>query len=74
MTYNRIATPRAYMDRLSNDLATGFRTISNYTVVQDDKSTAVTFDGGQIDDLFDLGYFWCLLFDSGTYGPWYYVY
>ena len=47
MTYNRIAKPRAYMDRLSNDLATGFRTISNYTVVQDDKSTAVTFDAGQ---------------------------
>jgi len=42
------------MDRLSFDLATGFRTISNYTVVQDDKSTAVTFDAGQIEDLFDM--------------------
>ena len=54
MTYNRIEKPRAYMDRLSHDLATGFRTISNYTVVQDDKSTAVTFDAGQIEDLFDM--------------------
>ena len=54
MTYNRIATPRAYMDRLSNDLATGFRTISNYTIIQNDGSTAVTFDGGQLEDLFDM--------------------
>jgi len=42
------------MDRLSFDLANGFRTISNYTILQDDGSTAVTFDGGQIEDLFDM--------------------
>jgi hypothetical protein len=42
------------MDRLSFDIANGFRTISNYTIIQDDGSTAVTFDGGQIEDLFDL--------------------
>ena len=54
MTYNRVATPRMYMDRLSFDLVNGFRTISNYTIIQDDGSTAVTFDGGQIDDLFDM--------------------
>lgn len=53
-TYNRVATPRAYMDRLSFDLATGRRTMSNYTIIQDDGSTAVTFDGGQFEDLFDM--------------------
>ena len=53
-TYSRVTTPRAYMDRLSFDIANGFRTISNYTIIQDDGSTAVTFDGGQIEDLFDL--------------------
>ena len=52
--YSRVSTPRAYMDRLSFDLANGFRTISNYTILQDDGSTAVTFDGGQIEDLFDM--------------------
>ena len=54
MTYNRVATPRMYMDRLSFDLATGQRTISNYTIIQDDGSTPVTFDSGQVDDLFDM--------------------
>jgi len=54
MTYNRVATPRMYMDRLSFDLTNGFRTISNYTIIQNDGSTAVTFDGGQIEDLFDM--------------------
>ena len=54
MSYNRIVTPRAYMDRLSFDLANGFRTISNYTIIQDDGSTAVTFDGGQLEDIFDM--------------------
>tara|TARA_R100001530_G_scaffold1934_1_gene3326 strand:- start:44 stop:1087 length:1044 start_codon:yes stop_codon:yes gene_type:complete len=54
MSYNRPSTPRVYMDRLSYDIANGFRTISNYTIIQDDGSTAVTFDGGQIEDLFDL--------------------
>ena len=54
MTYNRVATPRMYMDRLSFDLVTGQRTISNYTIIQDDGSTAVTFVNGQVDDLFDM--------------------
>ena len=54
MTYNRVATPRMYMDRLSFDLTNGFRTMSNYTIIQNDGSTAVTFDGGQIEDLFDI--------------------
>ena len=54
MTYNRTLIPRMYMDRLSFDLANGFRTISNYTIIQNDGSTAVTFDGGQLEDLFDM--------------------
>ena len=54
MTYNRIATPRMYMDRLSFDLANGWRTVSNYATLQDDGSTAVTFDSGQKEDLFDM--------------------
>ena len=55
MNYNRVTQPRAYMDRLSFDLATGRRTVSsNYSIIQDDGSTAVTFDGGQFEDLFDM--------------------
>ena len=55
MSYNRVTTPRAYMDRLSFDVATGRRTVSsNYSIIQDDGSTAVTFDGGQFEDLFDM--------------------
>jgi len=53
MSYNRIATPRMYMDRLSFDLATGQRTISNYTLKDDDGST-VTPSSGAVEDLFDL--------------------
>ena len=53
MTYNRIGTPRAYVDRLSFDLANGWRTAANYTVLNDEGG-AVTFDGGQKEDLFDM--------------------
>ena len=41
------------MDRLSFDLANGFRTVSNYTVLND-AGGAVTFDAGQKEDLFDM--------------------
>ena len=57
MTYNRVATPRMYMDRLSFDLATGQRTMSNYTTIRNreiDGSTVVTFVDGQLEDLFDM--------------------
>ena len=55
MTYNRIATPRMYMDRLSFDLANGYRTISNYTLTDDESSPGtVTPSSGDIEDLFDL--------------------
>jgi hypothetical protein len=43
------------MDRLSFDLSTGRRTVSsNYAIIQDDGSSAVAFDGGQFEDLFDM--------------------
>ena len=55
MSYNRIATPRMYMDRLSFDLATGQRTISNYTLTDDAGSpSTVTPSSGVLEDLFDL--------------------
>ena len=55
MSYNRIATPRMYMDRLSFDLANGFRTISNYTLTDDESSPGtVTPSSGVLEDLFDL--------------------
>ena len=55
MTYNRVATPRMYMDRLSFDLATGQRTISNYTITDDAGSPAtVTPSSGDFEDLFDF--------------------
>ena len=54
MSYNRIVKPRMYMDRLSFDLATGQRTISNYTIIQDNGSSAVTYESGQLEDVFDM--------------------
>ena len=54
MTYNRIATPRMYMDRLSFDLANGWRTISNYSITSLDTGSAVTPSSGSFEDLFDL--------------------
>ena len=55
MTYNRVATPRMYMDRLSFDLVNGYRTISNYTITDDAGTPAtVTPSSGVLEDLFDL--------------------
>jgi hypothetical protein len=54
MGYNRILTPRAYVDLISYNLSHGWSTASNITVLQDDGSTAVTFDAGQKEDMFDL--------------------
>jgi len=53
MSYNRIATPRAYIDLISFNLAHGWSTQSNISMLQDNGS-AVTFDSGQKEDLFDL--------------------
>ena len=53
-TYNRFGTPRAYVDLISYNLAHGWSASSNISMLQDDGSTAVTFDSGQKEDLFDL--------------------
>jgi len=54
MGYNRIATPRAYVDLINYNLAHGWSAASNITVLQDDGSTAVTFDAGTKESMFDL--------------------
>ena len=54
MGYNRVATPRAYIDLINFNLAHGWSTSSNITVLQDDGSTAVTFDAGTKESMFDL--------------------
>ena len=53
MGYNRIATPRAYIDLINFNLAHGWN-LAPPSMWQDDGSTAVTFDSGQKEDLFDL--------------------
>ena len=54
MGYNRIATPRAYVDLINYNLAHGWSAASNITVLQDDGSTAVTFNAGTKESMFDL--------------------
>ncbi|QDP61146.1 MAG: hypothetical protein Unbinned3325contig1000_31 [Prokaryotic dsDNA virus sp.] len=54
MSYNRFKTPRAYVDLLSYLLTTGWRTLDNYALIQDDGSTAVTLDAGIKANMFDL--------------------
>ena len=55
MTYNRFGTPRAYVDLISYHLATGWRSLSDITVIQDDGSTAVTFNNNtHMANLFDM--------------------
>ena len=54
MGYNRIAKPRAFVDLISYNLAHGWSASSNITALQDDDSTAVTFDSGSIIEMFDM--------------------
>ena len=54
MSYNRIGTPRAYIDKINFDLTNGYRSVSNIAMLQDDGSSAVTFASGQKEDIFDL--------------------
>ena len=54
MGYNRIGQPRIYTDTISNNLLTGWRELSNISILQDDDSTSVSFDSGTKRDLFDL--------------------
>ena len=52
-TYNRFATPRAYVDMIQYNLANGWRDLDDITTIQDDGSTAVTFDAGSEASMFD---------------------
>lgn len=54
MSTNRFKTPRAYVDLISYNLANGFRDLDNITTIQDDGSTAVTFDAGSEASMFDM--------------------
>ena len=54
MGYNRIATPRAFVDLISYNLAHGWSALANITALQDDDSTVVTFDTGSIIEMFDM--------------------
>jgi len=54
MGYNRIATPRAFVDLISYNLAHGWSALANITALQDDDTTDVTFDTGSIIDMFDM--------------------
>ena len=46
MSYNRFSSPRAFVDLISYDLATGWRDLDDITLIQDDGSTAVSFTSG----------------------------
>jgi len=55
MTYNRIVTPRAYMDQISHNLSTGYKTASVHSMKTDAGTPAtVTPTSGNFEDLFDL--------------------
>ena len=54
MGHNRIATPRAFVDLISYNLAHGWSALANITALQDDGSTPVTFDTGSIIEMFDM--------------------
>mgnify|MGYP001462074492 FL=1 len=54
MSWNRIGTPRAYVDLISYNLANGWSASSNITALQDDGSTAVTYDSGSTIEMFNM--------------------
>ena len=54
MSYNRIGTPRAFTDLISYNLAHGWSDESNITLLQDDGSSAVTFESGSKIEMFDM--------------------
>ncbi len=53
MSYNRIRTPRAYIDRISRDLSSGWRDSSAFTTVRTDNNS-FALNKGNLLDLFDL--------------------
>lgn len=54
MSYNRFAIPRAYIDLISYNISNGWRDLDDITIIQDDGSTAVTFDAGSKSSMFDM--------------------
>ena len=52
-TYNRYVKARAYVDMIQYNLANGWRDLDDITTIQDDGSTAVTFDAGSEASMFD---------------------
>jgi hypothetical protein len=54
MGYNRVATPKAFVDLISYNLAHGWSALANITALQNDGSTDVTFDTGSIIEMFDM--------------------
>jgi hypothetical protein len=53
MGYKRFATPRAYIDHINFNLATGWSELSNLDI-KDDAGSDVAFSAGNKEDLFDL--------------------
>ena len=54
MSYNRFAVPRTYIDLISYNISNGWRDLDDITTIQDDGSTAVTFDAGSEASMFDM--------------------
>jgi len=54
MGYNRILTPRAYIDLISYNLAHGWSTASNITLIETTGSGAITPEVGTKESMFDL--------------------
>ena len=54
MGYNRIATPRAYIDLISYNLAHGWSAASNITLIETAGSGAITPEVGTKESMFDL--------------------
>lgn len=53
-THNRFGTPRVYTDLISFNLANGYNSLSDITMLQDDGSTPVAFDSGSKSNMFDM--------------------
>ena len=53
MSYNRIRTPRAYIDKISLNLSNGWNDAADFTTVRTDGNTFL-LEHGHILDLFDL--------------------
>ncbi len=52
-TYNRYVKARAYVDMIQYNLANRWRDLDDITTIQDDGSTALTFDACSEASIFD---------------------